>query len=100
MMSALGLVLLVLGATMVVVEAHAPSGVAGVAGGLALVAGGVVAIAGARGRIALAVRVGVCVGAAVAGWMLLAATKTAAARRTRIQSGREALPGRVGVVRG
>jgi membrane-bound ClpP family serine protease len=94
------LVLLLVGATLVVVEAHVPNGVAGVAGGLALVAGGIVAIAGAGGSLALAVPVGIGVGAAVAGWMLLVATKTAAARRTRIQSGREALSGRVGVVRG
>src|SRR5438874_9548902 len=99
-MTALGLVLLLLGATLVVVEAHVPGGVAGVAGGLALVAGGIVAIAGAGGSLALAVPVGIGVGAAVAGWMLLAATKTAAARRLRIQSGSEALAGRVGVVRG
>jgi membrane-bound serine protease (ClpP class) len=99
-MTALGLVLLLLGATLVVVEAHVPHGVAGVAGGLALVAGGIVAIVGAGGSLALAVPVGIVVGAGVAGWMLLAATKTAVARRTRIQSGSEALPGRVGVVRG
>ena len=99
-MTALGLVLLLLGATLVVVEAHVSGGVAGVVGGLALVAGGIVAIMGAGGSLALAAPVGIAVGAGVAGWMLLAATKTAAARRTRIQSGREALPGRVGVVRG
>src|SRR5206468_9216521 len=75
-MTALGLVLLLLGATLVVVEAHVPGGVAGVAGGLALVAGGIVAVAGAGGSLALAVPVGIGVGVAVAGWMLLAATKT------------------------
>jgi membrane-bound serine protease (ClpP class) len=64
------------------------------------VAGGIVAIVGFGGSVALAVPVGLAVGAAVAGWMLLAATKTAAARRGRIQSGSEALAGRVGVVRG
>jgi membrane-bound serine protease (ClpP class) len=99
-MTALGLVLLLVGATLVVVEAHVPGGVAGVAGGLALVAGGIIAIAGAGGSLALAVPVGVGVGVGVAAWMLLAATKTAAARRTRIQAGSEALAGRVGVVRG
>lgn len=99
-MTALGLVLLLLGATLVVVEAHVPGGVAGVAGGLALVAGGIVAIVGAGGSLALAVPVGIGVGVGVAGWMLLAATKTAAARRSRIQAGSEALSGRVGVVRG
>ena len=99
-MTALGFVLLLVGATLVVVEAHVPGGVAGVAGGLALVAGGIVAIVGFGGSVALAVPVGIGVGAGVAGWMLLAATKTAAARRGRIQSGAEALAGRVGVVRG
>src|SRR2546421_1982437 len=99
-MTGLGLVLLLLGATLVVVEAHVPGGVAGVAGGIALVVGGIVAIVGFGGSVALAVPVGIGVGAGVAGWMLLAATKTAAARRTRIQSGTEALAGRVGVVRG
>ena len=99
-MTALGLVLLLVGATLVVVEAHVPGGVAGVTGGLALVAGGLVAIVGAGGSLALAVPIGICVGAGVAGWMLVAATKTAAARRLRIQAGSEALAGRVGVVRG
>jgi membrane-bound serine protease (ClpP class) len=99
-MTALGFVLLLVGATLVVVEAHVPGGVAGVAGGLALVAGGIAAIVGFGGSVALAVPVGIGVGAAVAGWMLLVATKTAAARRLRIQSGTEALAGRVGVVRG
>jgi membrane-bound ClpP family serine protease len=99
-MTALGFVLLLVGATLVVVEAHVPGGVAGVAGGLALVAGGIVAIVGAGGSLALAVPVGIAVGAGVAGWMLLAVAKTAAARRTRIQSGSETLAGRVGVVRG
>jgi membrane-bound serine protease (ClpP class) len=99
-MTVLGLVLLLVGATLVVVETHVPHGVAGVVGGLALVAGGIVAIAGAGGSLALAVPVGIAVGAGVAGWMLLAATKTAAARRRRIQAGTEALAGRIGVVRG
>jgi membrane-bound ClpP family serine protease len=99
-MTALGFVLLLLGATLVVVEAHVPGGVAGVAGGLALVAGGIVAIVGAGGSLALAAPVGIAVGAAVAAWMLLAVTKTAAARRIPIRSGTETLAGRVGVVRG
>jgi membrane-bound ClpP family serine protease len=98
-MTTLGFVLLLLGATLVVVEAHVPGGVAGVAGGLALVAGGVMVIAAFGGSVALALPVGIGIGAAVAGWTLLAATKTAAARRGRIQAGAEALQGHVGVVR-
>jgi membrane-bound serine protease (ClpP class) len=99
-MTALGFVLLLLGATLVVVEAHVPGGVAGVAGGVALVAGGIIAIVGFGGSVALAVPVAAGVGVAVAAWVLVAAGKTAAARRGRIQSGAGALPGRVGVVRG
>src|SRR2546423_7190771 len=95
-MTALGFVLLVLGATLVVVEAHVPGGVAGVAGGLALVAGGIVAIVGFGGSVALAVPVGIGVGAAVAGGVLLAPTQTPAARRNRIQAGAQTLAGRVG----
>jgi membrane-bound serine protease (ClpP class) len=98
-MTTLGFVLLVLGATLVVVEAHVPGGVAGVAGGVALVAGGIVAIVGFGGSMALAVAVAVGIGAAVAGWTLLAASKTAVARRVRVQAGAEALEGRLGVVR-
>jgi membrane-bound serine protease (ClpP class) len=98
-MTTLGFVLLLLGATLVVVEAHVPGGVAGVAGGVALIAGGVMVIAALGGSVAVALPVAVGIGAAVAGWTLLAATKTAAARRGRIQSGTEALQGRIGVVR-
>jgi membrane-bound serine protease (ClpP class) len=98
-MTTLGFVLLLLGATLVVVEAHVPGGVAGVTGGLALVAGGIMLIAAAGGSMALAIPVAAGIGAAVAGWTLLAASKTAVARRTRVQAGAEALEGRVGVVR-
>jgi membrane-bound serine protease (ClpP class) len=98
-MTALGVVLLLLGATLVVVEAHVPGGVAGVTGGLALVAGGMMLIAAAGGSMALAIPVAAGIGAAVAGWTFLAASKTAAVRRTRAQAGAEALEGRIGVVR-
>jgi membrane-bound serine protease (ClpP class) len=56
-------------------------------------------IAAAGGSMALAIPVAAGIGAAVAGWTLLAASKTAVARRTRVQAGAEALEGRVGVVR-
>jgi membrane-bound ClpP family serine protease len=98
-MTALGVVLLLVGATLVVVEAHVPGGVAGVAGGLALAAGGIMIIAAAGGSMALAIPVAAGIGAAAAGWTLLAASKTVVARRTRVQAGAEALEGRVGVVR-
>jgi membrane-bound serine protease (ClpP class) len=98
-MTTFGFVLLLLGATLVVVEAHVPGGVAGVAGGAALVAGGIMVIVAAGGTLALAIPVAAAIGVAVAAWTLLAASKTLVARRTRVQAGAEALEGRVGVVR-
>jgi membrane-bound ClpP family serine protease len=98
-MTALGFVLLVLGAALVVAEAHVPGGVLGVAGGVALIAGGIIVIAAFGGGAALAVPVGVGLGAGAVGWALLTASKGSAARRLRIASGAEALSGRVGVVR-
>ncbi len=98
-MTALGFALLILGATLVVAEAHAPSGVLGVAGGVALIAGGVIVIAALGGGAALAVPVGVGLGAAAGGWALVTTRKASGSRRVRIQAGAEALCGRVGVVR-
>ena len=98
-MTALGFVLLLIGALLVVAEAHAPGGVLGVAGGLALMAGGIVVIAALGGGAALAVPVGVGLGAGAGAWALVATRKAASVRRTRIQTGAEALSGRVGVVR-
>jgi membrane-bound serine protease (ClpP class) len=98
-MTALGFVLLFIGAALVVAEAHAPGGVLGVSGGVALIAGGIVVIAALGGGAALAVPVGVGLGAAAGGWALVATRKAASVRRMRIRSGAEALCGRVGVVR-
>lgn len=98
-MTALGFALLLMGAALVVAEAHLPGGVLGVVGGGALIAGGIIVIAALGGGAALAVPVGAGLGAAAGGWTLLATHKAAAVRRTRIQAGAEALCGRVGVVR-
>jgi membrane-bound ClpP family serine protease len=98
-MTALGFALLILGATLVVAEAHAPSGVLGLAGGAALIAGGIIVIAALGGGAALAVPVGVGLGAAAGGWALVVTRKASGSRRVRIQAGAEALCGRVGVVR-
>jgi membrane-bound ClpP family serine protease len=98
-MTALGFVLLLIGAALVVAEAHVPGGAFGVAGGLALIAGGIIVIAALGGGAALAVPVGVGLGAAAGGWALIATRKAAGSRRARIQAGTEALCGRVGVVR-
>lgn len=98
-MTALGFALLLMGATLVVAEAHVPGGVLGVAGGVALIVGGIIVIAALGGGAALAVPVGVGLGAAAGGWVLVVTRKATRGRRERIQAGAEALCGRVGVVR-
>jgi membrane-bound serine protease (ClpP class) len=98
-MTALGFALLVVGAALMVAEAHAPGGVLGVLGGLGLVVGGIVLIGALGGGAALAIPVVVGIGAVAAGWTFVATRKAASARRGRIQSGREALCGQIGVVR-
>jgi membrane-bound serine protease (ClpP class) len=98
-MTALGFALLLAGAALMVAEAHAPGGVFGVAGGVGLVIGGIVLIGALGGGAIVAVPVAVGIGAVAVGWTLVATRKAATARRGRIQSGREALCGRMGVVR-
>ena len=98
-MTALGFALLIAGAALVIAEAHVPGGVLGVAGGIALIAGGIIVIAALGGGAAIAVPVGVGIGAMAGGWTLIVARKAAAAQLTRVQSGAEGLRGRRGVVR-
>jgi membrane-bound ClpP family serine protease len=98
-LTALGFALLISGALLAVAEAHVAGGALGVAAGVALLAGGIIVIASAGGGAALAVPVGVGLGAATCGWTLMATRKASGSRRVRIQAGAEALCGRVGVVR-
>ena len=98
-MTALGFALLIVGAVLVVAEAHVPGGVLGVAGGVAAVVGGVIVIGALGGGLALALPIGVGLGAAIGVWVLWATRTAATTRRARIRSGAEALCGRVGVVR-
>jgi membrane-bound ClpP family serine protease len=95
----LGVALVLVGAALLVAEAHVPGGVLGGVGGIALAAGAAIAIAAAGGG--LAVVLAAVIGAvAVAGvWVAIAARKSFAVRRLRAASGREALSGRPGVVR-
>ncbi len=99
-MTALGIALLVVGALLLAAEAHVPIGVFVTAGGVALVAGGIIVITVLGGGAAVAVPVGVGLGAAAGAWALLVTRKARSSRRLRIQSGAEALEGRIGVVRG
>jgi membrane-bound serine protease (ClpP class) len=98
-MTALGFVLLLIGAALVIAEAHVPGGVLGVIGGVALIAGGVIVIGALGGGAALAIPVGLGLGAAAGAWAWLVVRKTAGARRVRIRGGAEGLCGHVGVVR-
>jgi membrane-bound ClpP family serine protease len=94
-----GVALVVLGAALMVAEAHVPGGVLGAAGGLALAGGAALALAGLGGGtvVVLAAVLGTLV---VSGAFVgLAASKSLKARRLRSAAGREALSGQMGVVR-
>jgi membrane-bound serine protease (ClpP class) len=95
----IGVALVVVGAVLMVAEAHVPGGVLGATGGVTLALGAALALAGAGGGAA--VIVAAVLGAlAVSGlWLAIATRKTLAARRLRSPSGRDALTGRCGVVR-
>ncbi len=90
---------MVVGAALLVAEAHVPGGVLGATGGVTLALGAALAIAGAGGGAAVVI--GVVLGALAASglWLAIATRKALQARRLRSASGREALAGRCGVVR-
>lgn len=98
-MAIVGVVLLVLGASLLVAEAHLPAGALGVAGAVTLATGAALAIAGAGGSLVL-VLAALTTSLAVAGaWTALIARTALRTRRQRAVSGREGLSGRCGVVR-
>jgi membrane-bound ClpP family serine protease len=95
----IGVALVLVGAALLVAEAHLPGGILGAAGGLALAAGAALAITGAGGALGV-VLAGVAAALLVSGlWLGVATRKALATRRLRSTSGREALSGRLGVVR-
>jgi len=99
-MSELGLLLLVVGAALAVVEAHVPThGVVGGAAVLAAAGGLGLVVAGAGSGLALAVAVALTAGLAGAAYVGLLVRKALAARRARVRSGPEGLVGRIGEVR-
>ena len=98
-MLVVGVVLLLVGAALLVAEAHLPSGALGVAGGLALAGGSALAIAGAGGGLAIVLAAMVAALAVTFLWLAVATRKGLATRRLRASSGREALSGQMGVVR-
>jgi membrane-bound ClpP family serine protease len=95
----IGVALLLVGATLLVVEAHVPGGVIGAAGALTLAGGAALAIAGAGGGLAIVLSAVIAAGVVAGLWLAVATRKALATRRLRAFSGREALSGRVGVVR-
>lgn len=98
-MTDIGLALVLLGAALLVVEAHVAGGVIGVFGGMALAAGTALVIGGAGGGIAVVVAGMIAAVAVTGAWLAVAARKTLTARRRSIASGSETLSGRTGVVR-
>jgi membrane-bound serine protease (ClpP class) len=98
-MTALGIVLLLVGALLVVVETHVASlGMLAVPGSLALGVGAVLAVSGLGGGIIIALVLAVLL---TAGGLALAGVAVREGKRTRLRrarSGPEALVGRVGVV--
>jgi membrane-bound ClpP family serine protease len=95
----IGVALVLVGAALMVAEAHVPAGILGVAGGLALAGGAALAIAGAGAALGV-VLAGVVTALAASGlWLAVVTRKALATRRLRTASGREALSGQLGVVR-
>src|SRR5919197_441074 len=98
-MVAVGVALVLVGAALLVAEAHVPAGVLGIAGGLALAGGAALAIAAAGGGLAIVLPATIGSGAVAGLWLAVATPKALATRRLQSVSGREALSGRLGVVR-
>jgi membrane-bound ClpP family serine protease len=99
-MTALGVSLLVIGAIVILVEAHVPSlGVIGGPGVVAVGVGAVLAVAGLGGGIALGLVAGFLLALTGVGALWLSLRKGIAVRRRAIRSGPERLVGQIGVVR-
>ena len=99
-MTALGVSLLVVGALVILLEAHVPSmGLLGGPGVLLLVLGSVLAILGLGGGIAVTLLTALLLGAVGCTTVLVSVRKGMAVRRRRVRTGGEGLIGHLGVVR-
>jgi membrane-bound ClpP family serine protease len=99
-MTALGVSLLIVGAIVIVAEAHVPSlGMLGGPGVIALGVGAVLAVSGLGGGVALAVIAALLLVSIGVGAVALSVTKGLAVRRRRVRAGPEGLIGHLGVVR-
>jgi membrane-bound ClpP family serine protease len=98
-MTALGVSLLIIGAVVIVVEAHVPSlGMLGGPGVIALGVGAVLAVGGLGGGIVLGLLAAVLLVSAGLGVLALSLHKGMAVRRRRVSTGPEGLVGHVGVI--
>ena len=94
-----GVVMALVGAALLVVEAHVPAGFVGAVGTVVLAGGAALAIAGAGGGLGLVLAALLAAGAVAGVWLTVVTRKALGTRRLRAASGREALSGRAGVVR-
>jgi membrane-bound ClpP family serine protease len=99
-MTALGVVLLVIGAILVMAEAHVPSmGAVGGPGAIAMSVGAVLVVSALGGGLALGLIAALGLGGAGLGLVTISVNKGAAVRGRRVRTGSEGLAGHIGVVR-
>ena len=99
-MTALGVSLLLVGAIMILVEAHVPTlGALGAPGVVALGVGTVLAVLGLGGGVILGVVAALLLAGSAGTVLALTVGKGVAVRRRRIRAGPEDLIGHLGVVR-
>jgi membrane-bound ClpP family serine protease len=99
-MTALGVSLLLVGAVLILLEAHVPTlGVLGGPGVVALGAGAVLAVLGLGGGVVLGVLAAVLLTAVAGGVLAVTVGKGVAVRRRSVRAGPESLIGHLGVVR-
>jgi membrane-bound ClpP family serine protease len=99
-MTALGMVLLVVGALVATAEAHYPAhGVAGGLGVLAMAVGAVLAISGLGAGLALGLLGGLALAGTGGGALLLSVKNGYAVRGRRVRTGAEGIIGQIAIVR-
>jgi membrane-bound serine protease (ClpP class) len=99
-MTALGVSLLLVGAILILIEAHVPTlGVLGGPGVVALGVGAVLAVLGLGGGVILGVVAALLLAGSAGAVLALSIGKGVAVRRRRVRSGPEDLIGHLGVVR-
>jgi membrane-bound serine protease (ClpP class) len=99
-MTALGVSLLIVGAILILVEAHVPTlGVLGGPGVVALGAGAVLAVLGLGGGVLIGVIAALLLAGSAGGVLAVSVGKGVAVRQRRVRAGPESLIGHVGVVR-